>query len=41
MLAGMTLNTPGRQGGEQPVASLLVLRGLGAEGNGSVPIARA
>jgi phospholipase/carboxylesterase len=40
MLAGMALDTLDFQSGDHPVASLIVLHGLGADGNDFVPIAR-
>jgi phospholipase/carboxylesterase len=39
MLAGMTLDTLELQSGPDPVASIVVLHGLGADGNDFVPIA--
>ncbi len=39
MLAGMTLDTLELQSGPAPVASIVVLHGLGADGNDFVPIA--
>lgn len=39
MLAGMTLDTLELQSGPSPVASIVVLHGLGADGNDFVPIA--
>jgi len=40
MLAAMALDTQDFQSGDHPVASLIVLHGLGADGNDFVPIAR-
>lgn len=40
MLAAMTLDTLERQTGEHPVASIVVLHGLGASGDDFVPIAQ-
>jgi len=40
MLAGMTLETLELQTGDQPLASIVVLHGLGADGNDFVPIAQ-
>ncbi len=40
MLAGMTLETLELQSGDHPVASIVVLHGLGADGNDFVPIAQ-
>jgi len=40
MLAAMTLETIELQTGDQPVASIVVLHGLGADGNDFVPIAQ-
>jgi phospholipase/carboxylesterase len=39
MLARMTLETLELQSGDQPVASIIVLHGLGADGNDFVPVA--
>ena len=40
MLAGMTLDTLEYQTGPEPAASIVVLHGLGADGNDFVPIAQ-
>ena len=40
MLGAMTLQTIEHQTGDQPTASIIVLHGLGADGNDFVPIAQ-